>query len=236
VRLVVVDAITSATGSVLPAAAVSAAAREAGALVFVDAAHVPGHVDLGPVDSEAHFWSGTWHKWGFAPRGTTALWAVEEEREGIVPLTTSWNHGQPFPLPFDASGTDDFSGWFALEAALDFWRSVGGFAIGDRGRALLEDGAAVVDAAVSATGLPRGDAPLPALGAPCLRLVALPDGVAADDESADRLYGELSAQRVEAQVTAYDGRGWIRLSGAVYNEPADYERLADVLPALLRPA
>lgn len=232
-RLVVVDAITSATGSVLPAAAVAAAARAAGGLVFVDAAHVPGHVEARPAASGAHFWSGTWHKWGFAPRGTTALWAAEEERDRLVPLTTSWNHGQPFPLPFDATGTDDFSGWFALEAAAEFWRAAGGLEIAERGRGLLADGAAVVDAALAATGLPRTDVRLPARSAPCLRLVALPDGVASDETAADRLYAALSSLRVEAQVTSYDGRGWVRLSGAVYNEPADYERLAEVLPRLM---
>jgi isopenicillin-N epimerase len=64
--------------------------------------------------------------------------------------------------------------------------------------------------------------------------VPLPDGVATTEDDADRLYEALSARRVEAQVVAYGGRGWIRLSGAVYNEPADYERLADVLPDVIR--
>ena len=34
-------------------------------------------------------------------------------------------------------------------------------------------------------------------------------------------------------MVAFGGRGWVRLSGAPYNEPADYERLADVLPDAL---
>lgn len=230
VRLVVTDHITSPTGTVLPVAGICAAAHEVGALAFVDAAHVPGHVEARPAESGADFWTGTWHKWGYAPRGTSVLWVAEAEREGIRPLTTSWNHGQPFPLPFDASGTDDFSGWFALAAAVDFWRDAGGLAIGERGRALLDVGAAAVEDAVRRTGLSLDDARLPATPSPCLRLVALPDGVAATPEDADTLYERFSARRVEAQVVAYGGRGWLRLSGAVYNEAADYERLAAVLP------
>ncbi len=234
VRLVITDHITSPTGAVLPVRAVCEAARSVGALSFVDAAHVPGQVEARPAGSGADFWSGTWHKWGFAPRGTTALWVSEAERETLLPLTTSWNHGMPFPLPFDTYGTDDYSGWYALAAAADFWHDAGGPAIGDRARVLLEAGAGVVDDAVRRTGLPRHDGRLPAAPAPCLRLVALPDGVADTEAGASGLYEALSAERVECQVVAFGGRGWIRLSGAVYNEPGDYERLAEVLPSVLR--
>ena len=235
VRLVLTDHITSPTGSVLPFEAICAAARSVGALSFVDAAHAPGHVDGRPSTSGADFWTGTWHKWGFAPRGTSALWVAEPERSELLPLTTSWNHGMPFPLPFDTHGTDDYSGWYSLEAALAFWRDAGGLGIGERGRALLDEGAAVVDAAVAETGRTRDDVPLPRQPAPCLRMVALPNGVADTEEKADAVYQALGAERIEAQLVAFGGRGWIRLSGAVYNEPGDYEHLAKVLPSVLAP-
>lgn len=228
VRLVITDHITSPTGSELPGAAVCAAAREVGALSFVDAAHVPGQVLARPAETGADFWAGTWHKWGFAPRGTSALWVAEGERDGIAPLTTGWNQGMPFPWPFDTCGTDDYSAWFCLGTALDFWREAGGPEIATRAQTLLDKGAEAVRAV-----LPETEADLPHSPAPCLRLVPLPDGVATTQEDADALYERLSTLRVEAQVTPYGGRGWIRLSGAVYNEPADYERLADVLTAVL---
>ena len=84
-----------------------------------------------------------------------------------------------------------------------------------------------------AGALPEADVRLPVHPAPALRLVGLPDGVATTLEDADVLYRRLSGLGLEVQVTPYDGRGWIRLSGAVYNRPADYERLAEVLPAAL---
>jgi isopenicillin-N epimerase len=225
VRLVLTDHITSPTGTVLPAAAIAGLAREAGALSFVDAAHVPGHVEARPSELGADFWVGTWHKWGFAPRGTSALWVAEGERERLLPLTTSWNHGQPFPLPFDTHGTDDYSAWFSLEAAVRFWHEAGGGGIAERARGLLDKGAAVV-----AEALPETGAASPVTSAPCLRLVALPPGVADTEQRADALYRALSGRQVETQVVAYAGQGYVRLSGAVYNEPADYERLAEVLP------
>jgi isopenicillin-N epimerase len=228
VRLVVVDHITSPTGTVLPVAEVAAAAREVGALTFVDAAHVPGHLPADPAATGADFWSGTWHKWGFAPRGTTGLWVAGPERGGLDPLTTSWNDGLPFPQPFDMRGTDDYSAWMCLRTAVDFWAEAGGPAIAERAVGLLDKAAAVVSGV-----LPEVDAPVPATPAPCLRLVPLPDGVAATLEDADGLYRRLSALGVEAQVTPYDGRGYLRLSAAVYNEIGDYERLAEVLPTAL---
>ncbi|MGH3359739.1 MAG: aminotransferase class V-fold PLP-dependent enzyme, partial [Nocardioidaceae bacterium] len=47
VRLVIVDHIASPTGAVLPVRRICAAARDAGALSFVDAAHVPGQLPAG---------------------------------------------------------------------------------------------------------------------------------------------------------------------------------------------
>jgi isopenicillin-N epimerase len=228
VRLVVVDHITSPTGSVLPVERVTALARAAGALSFVDAAHVPGHLPADPAGTGGDFWTGTWHKWGFAPRGTTALWVAEPEREGIVPLTTSWNHGRPFPLPFDVRGTDDYSAWSCLEAAIAFWADAGGPDIAGRASGLLDDAEKLL-----ASVLPPGEAAVPSAPAPCLRLVPLPEGVAATPEDASDLYERLSARGVEAQVTAYGGHGHLRLSATVYNEAADYERLAEVLPELI---
>jgi isopenicillin-N epimerase len=230
VALVIVDQITSPTGSLLPVERVCALVREVGALSFVDGAHAPGHVHVDPGHLRADFWTGTWHKWGFAPRGTSALWVTPAERASTLPLTTSWNHGQPFPYPFDTHGTDDYSGWFTLAAAIDFWEQAGGLGIAKRAVDLLDDAAALLTSV-----LPEVDPAVtpPPSPSPCLRLVPLPAGVATTLEDADALYLALSDRRLEVQVVPYGGQGWVRLSGAVYNEPEDYERLAEVLPGLL---
>lgn len=228
VALVVVDQVSSPTGAVLPVREVASVAREAGALVLVDAAHAPGHLPALPAESGADFWTGTWHKWGFAPRGTSALWVCEEQRDGIAPLSTSWNSHLDFAQRFDIQGTDDYSAWFSLGAAAAFWRDAGGPEIAKQAVDLLDDGAAAVQAVLPETGVAVPERP-----APCLRLVPLPDGVADTEAKALGLYEAVSRRRVEAQVLAFGGRGWIRLSGTAYNEPADYQRLADVLPAAL---
>jgi isopenicillin-N epimerase len=230
IALVIIDQITSPTGSLLPVERICELAREIGALSFVDGAHVPGHVHVDPSRLGADFWTGTWHKWGFAPRGTSALWVTGEEREHTLPLTTSWNHGQPFPAPFDTHGTDDYTGWLTLDAAIAFWEEAGGFGIAKRAVDLLDAGAEALAAA-----LPEVDPAVagPVSPSPCLRLVPLPPGVATTLEDADELYLALSSRGVEAQVIPYREQGWARLSGAVYNEPEDYVRLAEVLPTVL---
>jgi isopenicillin-N epimerase len=45
-----------------------------------------------------------------------------------------------------------------------------------------------------------------------------------------RIGDELGA---DVFVNAWQGRGWLRLSGQVYNRAEEYERLAERLPALL---
>ncbi len=227
VRLVVVDAVTSTTGALLPVTDICEVAARHGSLSFVDGAHVLGQLAVVPSATGADFWTGTWHKWGFAPRGTSVLWAAPAERDRLRPLTTSWNAGLPFPLPFDTHGTDDYSGWLSLDAAVAFWREAGGRLISERSRRMLDDAAAML------TGVLGTSAPVPVDPAPCLRLVPLPAGVACDEEAADALYQRLSAAGVEVQVVAYDGQGYVRLSGAVYNEPADYARLAELLPRVV---
>ena len=49
-----------------------------------------------------------------------------------------------------------------------------------------------------------------------------------------RVEAALSADyRVEVSLMSLHDRSWVRVCGQVYNEPADYDRLAAALPALL---
>ena len=52
------------------------------------------------------------------------------------------------------------------------------------------------------------------------------EAAALRDRISDRL-------RAEVSLAAWNGRGWLRLCGQVYNRPDEYDRLAEGLPALL---
>lgn len=76
-RLLVVNAVSNVLGTALPLAELAALAREAGALVLVDAAQSAGHV---PIDfAGADLVAFTGHKGLLGPQGTGGLWV----REGL---------------------------------------------------------------------------------------------------------------------------------------------------------
>ncbi|MEW1954192.1 aminotransferase class V-fold PLP-dependent enzyme [Terrabacter sp. NPDC080008] len=226
-RLVVIDQITSPTALVLPVADVVAAV--APVPVLVDAAHVPG--SLPGVDIESlgvAFWSGNLHKWAYAPRAAAALWAAPEHRESLRPLVTSWSHGLPYPERFDLQGTVDHSAWLAVPEGIAAWEALGGWEQVGRNAELLASGVEVVRDALG-TPDPLGGIP----SAPCLRLVALPEGVATTTESADALWQRLYYAGFVVPPVAFAGRGYLRLAAAPYNDEDDYTRLAAALPRVL---
>ncbi|GAA2745923.1 aminotransferase class V-fold PLP-dependent enzyme [Terrabacter aerolatus] len=226
-RLVVIDQITSPTALVLPVAAVAAAV--APVPVLVDAAHVPGA--LPGLDIEAlgvDFWAGNLHKWAYTPRAAATLWVAAEHRASMRPLVTSWSHGLPYPERFDLQGTVDHSSWVAVPDGLAAWRELGGWEQVGRNAELLARGAEHVRAALG-TEHPQGGTP----SAPCLGLVALPDGVATTTEAAEQLWQRLYAVGFVVPPIAFEGRGYLRLAAAPYNDESDYERLAAALPAVL---
>ncbi|GAA3700486.1 aminotransferase class V-fold PLP-dependent enzyme [Terrabacter ginsenosidimutans] len=226
-RLVVLDQITSPTALVLPVAAVAAAV--APVPVLVDAAHVPGA--LPGLDVEAlgvAFWAGNLHKWAYTPRAAATLWVAPEHREAMRPLVTSWSHGLPYPERFDLQGTVDHSSWVAVPDGLAAWRDLGGWEQVARNADLLLRGAELVRAALG-TRAAHGGIP----SAPCLRLVALPQGVADTTDAAEALWQQLYAAGIVVPPVAFAGRGYLRLAAAPYNDEDDYARLAAALPGIL---
>lgn len=61
-----------------------------------------------------------------------------------------------------------------------------------------------------------------------MRLVPLPDGIAADQAAAHALQHTIADRHACAtSVTTWRGRGFLRLSAHLYNTPADYQDFAD---------
>jgi isopenicillin-N epimerase len=67
-----------------------------------------------------------------------------------------------------------------------------------------------------------------------MRVVPLPTGVATTPPGARELRLRIADRlATEVNVAAWNGRGWLRLCGQVYNTTGEYERLAAALPTLL---
>jgi isopenicillin-N epimerase len=68
-----------------------------------------------------------------------------------------------------------------------------------------------------------------------MRIVPLPEGVAETVPEAQKLSQRIADELATVvAVNARGGRGYLRLSGQVYNRADEYHRLADRLPPLLR--
>ncbi len=122
--------VSSSTGELADAAAVSAAARAAGARVLVDVTQATGW--LPTTDLEADLAVCHTYKWLCAPRGSAFAAFSERAQEEIRPLTAGWYsaadpwascYGPELDLATDASRYDVSPAWHAwvgAEAALGF--------------------------------------------------------------------------------------------------------------------
>jgi isopenicillin-N epimerase len=127
--------------------------------------------------------------------------------------------------------TLDYTAWLAAPVGLFTLRTLGLERVRTHNAALAAYGQWVVGQAL---GTAPADLIHPGGPTVAMRLLPLPAGVATTVVDAmalrQRIGDELAA---DVAVNAWQGRGWLRLSGQVYNRAEEYDRLAERLPALL---
>ncbi len=223
-RLAIFDAVTSPTAIVLPVAALARRCRAAGVRVLIDAAHAPGMLDLDLPGLGADWVAGNAHKWLFAPKGCGFLWADRAAQGELHPTVISHGLGKGFTAEFDWTGTRDPSAWLAVGAALDFYRAMGDGNLRARNHALAVDAAALLAAAWGT----EAAAPPDMLGS--MAAVRLPGGAEATAAGAAVAHDVLwDGHRIEAPVHAVAGALWLRVSAQIYNDIAEYRRLAEAV-------
>jgi isopenicillin-N epimerase len=220
-RLAVLDHVTSPTAVKFPIERLIALFRARGVSVLVDGAHAPGMLEVDVPSLGADWYVGNAHKWLFAPKGCGFLWAAPERQEGLHPAVISHGLGQGFAAEFDWTGTRDPSAWLAVSEAVAFHRRLGSR------RVILHNHKLAAEAAVmlaEAWGTEPG-APEPMLGAMAAVRAphAAPATLAEGIGLRDRLWND---HGIEAPVIPFAGALWVRISAQVYNEEADYLRLA----------
>jgi isopenicillin-N epimerase len=226
-KLLVVDGIASLSGFVFPVQEIVAAAHERGVPVLVDAAHAPGQIDVDLAAIGADFWVGNLHKWICSPRAAAYLHVAPQWRDAVRPMSASHGFTGNLHEAFDWTGTFDPVTVLAVPAALDFWDRSGGWdEVRRRQRAIVDDGAARVAAALGT------DVPISGDFTAAMRLARLP--VTLDPAAARRVETSLSEKyRIEVSLMPLHGESWVRVCGQIYNEPSDYERLGEALKELL---
>lgn len=231
-RLLIVDHITSPTARLLPVPALIAAAREHGIPVLVDGAHAPGMVPLELAALGADFWVGNLHKWAYAPRGTALLCVAPAWRDRIEPLVVSWEQDSGFPARVEFQATQDYTAWLSAPVGLFTLRTLGLDAVRRHNAALAAYGQRVVGEAL---GLAPTDLPDPGDPLVSMRIVPLPPGIAETVPDAVALRQRIADRlATNVAVNPCGGRGYLRLSGQVYNRATEYERLAEGLATALR--
>jgi isopenicillin-N epimerase len=195
--------------------------------VLIDAAHAPGMVELDLPGLGADWITGNCHKWLFAPRGCAFLWAVGPAQAQLHPTVISHGYEQGFTAEFDWVGTRDPTAWLATPAALDFYRAMGDGAIRAYDHALAGEAARLLaEAWRTEVGTPHA-----MMGS--MAIVRLPGRPSPDRDTANALRRRLwERDRIEAPVMVVGGALWVRISAQIYNELADYERLAAAVDRL----
>lgn len=220
-KLAIFDHIASHSALLLPAAALTRLAHEAGAKVMIDGAHAPGQIALDVPALGADWYVGNLHKWYFAPRSCGFLWARKAMQPHTHPLAISHGYGDGFRAEFEWTGTRDVTPALATPAALDFHESLGG-------AALTADNIALVRAAATLLSQHwRTETTGPLTSFAAMATVRLPLGGEASGARANQLMRELSERHgIVAAVVVLENALWVRVAAQAYNDIADYERLA----------
>jgi isopenicillin-N epimerase len=245
-RLAVLDHVTSQTGLVFPIERLVRELQARGLEVLVDGAHAPGMLPLDLRSLGAEYYAGNCHKWLCAPKGAGFLCVRRDRQARVRPAVISHGANAPVPaggrrfrLEFDWMGTDDPTPALCVPEALRFLPTLvpGGWPeIMQRNRGLALEARRIVAEALG-VGLPCPDEMIGSLASlPVPEVAGLPPVDATSAFALDALHDELFRRhRIQAAVLAcpaHPGR-LLRISAALYNERADYQRLAQALGELL---
>lgn len=229
-RLLVIDHVTSPTALVFPIEQIIAGCTERGVDVLVDGAHAPGMLPLNVQSTGAAYYAGNLHKWACCPKGSAFLWARPDRQARVHPLVISHLFEQGFAKEFSWQGTRDLAAWLAVPRALEFMVDLGWERVMEHNHAMavwanhmlcqrwgvisISPPVGRMLGSMATVPLPAPLDHLPAQEVPPLQ---------------QRLYSEF---RVEVPIVHWGGRNFVRPCCQVYNSPADYQRLGDVISAI----
>jgi isopenicillin-N epimerase len=241
-RLVLLDHVTSPTGLVFPVERLVAELAARGVDTLVDGAHGPGMLPIDLRALGAAYYTGNFHKWVCAPKGSAMLWVRRDKQAAIRPLAISHGANSPrtdrprFRLEFDWGGTDDPTPYLCVPEALRF---LGGLRPGGWPAVMGENRAkALAMRARLAARLGR-ELPCPDEMVGALAALPLTDDPTGDCTSAPYQTSLQTAlverHRVQVPIVVWPAapRRLVRISAQVYNRVEEYDRLAAALVAEL---
>ena len=230
VKMVAVNHVSNALGTVNPVEQIADMVHKAGALLLVDGAQAVGHwnVDVQALGCDFYTFSG--HKL-FGPTGIGALWGREQLLEAMPPflgggemietVTFAGTSFNGLPFKFEA-GTPHIAGAIGLAAAIDYLATLDRRAAAEHEAALL---AMTIEQCAEIPGLRRIGNPRRSAGIFSFVLAGSHPsdlGMLLDEQGIAVRTGHHCAQPLMAR---FDVPGTARASFAMYNTEDDVERL-----------
>ena len=222
-KVIVISHIASPSSLIFPVEQVCCRARQLGILSVIDGAHAPSQMPLDLRAIDADIYSGNFHKWLCAPKGSAFLYVRPDCQAMIEPLVIShgWRQGSAFVERNGWSGTRDIAPFLSVPVAIEFQRRHDWSAV----RAACHELAAQAQAQICGRyGLP----PLSRDQFAQMVTIPLPSCDATAVQHA--LYADY---RIEAPLGEFMGRCGIRVSLQAYNSADDIERLMSALGELI---
>ena len=238
-RILLIDAVTSATGLVMPIAEI-AATLEPDVRVLVDAAHAPGMIDFDVAELGASYVTANCHKWMCSAKGAGFLWVRADRRDDLYHSVISHGYNGGWPssggrlhAQFDWTGTEDPSAWLTVPVALDAVEAMhpeGWPGVRRSIRELCLSGRRIL---IDALGIEE-PAPDDMIGA--IASVPVPPASHSGSEIFDPLMAALEQRhRIQAPVFTWPAPPdrLLRISAHLYNDESQYHRLAEAVTAEL---
>ncbi len=222
-KAIVISHITSPTSLIFPVDGICRRARERGIMTIIDGAHAPGQLPVDLAAIGADMYSGNFHKWICAPKGSGFLHARPERQPMIEPLVIShgWHEGSGFVERNEWGGTRDIAPFLSVPAAIDYQHEHNWERVRAECHRLAAQAQAQLCDRYGLTPLSRDQfaqmvtAPLPDCDAAAVK---------------EQLY---EAYRIEAPVGKANDRCWIRISVQAYNTADDIAQLMTALETLI---
>ena len=239
-RLVAFSHVSNVLGYVNPAKAISELARKAGALVVIDGAQGAPHVKVDVQDLGCDFYVFSGHKM-LGPMGTGVVWGKRDHLESMPAYHVGSNMAHEVDFEHAAlehgaqkfqAGTPDVAGPVGLAAAVRFLEAAGSaFQLHDD--ELVRHGLAVLQ---QVRGLRLIGPRNPERRVPVFTFVvdghsAVSVAKALDARGIAVRAGDLAAMPLLKRFGTNEA---VRASAYVYSTPADFDRLADGLSALIK--
>jgi isopenicillin-N epimerase len=236
-QLVLLDHVVSQTAYVMPIPAIATALKAQGIDTLIDGAHAPGMLPLHLDDWDVTYYAGNCHKWLSSPKGAAFLYVHPDRQDQIHPTTISHGRNDPrtgrsrFHLEFDWTGTWDPTAYLSVPTAIDF---MGSLLPGGWTELMAHNRSQIL--AMRQMLTQTLDLPIACPDSMVGSMVTLPIAaqhlpVASAAELISKLWNDY---QIELLATPFpdSSQYLLRLSSQIYNQPAEFERLAEVLQNL----